>query len=101
VVRVLWTEREDLALRSAISLKSPVLKEKNPARPAYWKALVLTAPIAAACCYALHGAYHRIPLVALIIVALLGALLAAQSIHARVVHDWQAERAIDRADRLP
>jgi xanthosine utilization system XapX-like protein len=78
-----------------------VYGEREPARPAYWKALVLTAPLAAVCCYALHAAYIRIPVAALVAVGLLGALLGAQAIHARVVDDWRAERAIDRVKRLP
>ncbi|MBV8148651.1 MAG: hypothetical protein JO092_06145 [Candidatus Eremiobacteraeota bacterium] len=70
-------------------------------RPAYWKALVLTGPLAAAFGYVVHALYHRIPIPILVVMAALGALLAAQTIHMRVVDDWRTEREIGRTKRLP
>jgi hypothetical protein len=71
------------------------------ARPAYWKALVLTVPLAVVFCCVVHAMYRRIPIAALVVVGALGALLAAQTIHMRVVDDWRTEREIGRARRLP
>jgi Na+-translocating ferredoxin:NAD+ oxidoreductase RnfD subunit len=71
----------------------------KPARPAYWKALVITGSIAGVFCYVIHAVYSRIPVVMLLVVAALAALSTAQTIHRRVVDDWRADQKIDAAAR--
>jgi len=70
-----------------------------PARPAYLKAVVATAPFVALVAYSVRLVKIPIPTIGLVLMAFVVTLLAALTIHLRVLDDWRAQWGMDTCNR--
>jgi hypothetical protein len=62
---------------------------REPARPAFWKALVLVAPVVALIAWSAHSFVRNLPLTFLVVMAISATFLISVTIHQRILNDWR------------